>query len=388
MKQRHPGKKLIIDLGLALLLIGGFLLYFYIMPREEAGEGKVLGISESGVATFELPSGTVTEYEEQPTDETEGVTDETAQSRPEPGSGSGRGGGPNGGSQSGGGRGSGSPGSGGKSGGGNPGSGNTGTTEIDSDDTASITQTGAKQETLLHTLSEDDIYLTITKTELGEGNDQVTYYTADIYLTGVSQLKTAFAKGTYGKNMRETTQQMAADNQALLAISGDSYGNNEKGVVVRNGILYRSETNDAEVCVLFTDGTMKIYEPDELTREGVLEQDVWQAWNFGPSLLADGKVKSTFQTTSYLNRTNPRCAIGYVEPGHYLFVLVDGRDQGYSKGATMTELAQIMADEGCVLAYNLDGGKSSAMVYQGEYVNQPADGGRTISDIIYLERTE
>lgn len=386
MKQKHRVKKIIIDIGLALLLIGIFLLHFYIMPRKEAGEGKVLGDSETGAVTFKLPSGTLTEYEESksgPADEketgaeqngTRGSSDRPARSE---------------GDQK---KRQGSPGSqsekGGRSGGGNPGSGNTGTTEIESDNTDFITRTEAKAETLLHTLSEEDIYLTITKTELGEGSSQITYYTADIYLTGVKQLQTAFAKGTYGKNMRETTQQMAVDNQALLAISGDSYGNNEKGVVVRNGVLCRSETNDAEICVLFTDGTMKVYEPEELTQEGVLEQDVWQAWNFGPSLLDNGSVKSTFQTTSYLNRTNPRCAIGYVEPGHYLFVLVDGRDQGYSKGATMTELAQIMADEGCTLAYNLDGGKSSAMVYQGEYVNRPADGGRTISDIIYLERTE
>jgi len=379
MKQKHSGKKIMIDIGLALLLTGGFLLNFYIMPREGAGEGKVLGISETGAATFELPSGTMTEYEEtQPAGGIEKAPGGGSKSRPEPGSRSREGGDPDGG------------GSRGKSGrgGGNPGSGNTKTTEIQSDDTAPITRTEEKQETLLHTLSEEDIYLTITKTELGGDSEKITYYTADIYLTNVNQLKTAFAKGTYGKNIRETTLQMAVDNQALLAISGDSYGNNEKGVVARNGIRYRSETNDAEVCVLFTDGTMKIYEPDQLTRENVLEQDVWQAWNFGPSLLEDGKVKSTFQTTSYLNRTNPRCAIGYAEPGHYLLVLVDGRNQGYSKGATMTELAQIMADEGCVLAYNLDGGKSSAMVYQGEYVNQPADGGRTISDIIYLERTE
>lgn len=379
MKQLHPARKILIDVGLALLVTGIFLLQFYILPRQEEGDGIILG-SENGPAAFELPSGTLTEYEEpQPAGEAETVPGEGGKSRPGPGKRSREGGSPDA---------AGGSGKSGRGAGKNPGGGNTGTREIESDNTASVTRTEVKQETLLHTLSEADIYLTITKTELGEGNDRITYYTADVFLTGVNQLKTAFAKGTYGKNMRETTRQMADDNQALLAVSGDSYGNNEKGVVVRNGVLYRSETNDAEVCVLFTDGTMKIYEPDELIREGVLQQEVWQAWNFGPSLLENGKVKSSFQTTSYLNRSNPRCAIGYVEPGHYIFVLVDGRDQGYSKGATMTELAQIMAAEGCVLAYNLDGGKSSAMVYQGGYVNQPADGGRTISDIIYLERME
>ena len=100
----------------------------------------------------------------------------------------------------------------------------------------------------------------------------------------------------------------------------------------------------------------------------------------------NGSVKTTFQTTSYLNGSNPRCAIGYVGPGHYKFILVDGRNIGYSKGATMSELAEIMVNEDCLLAYNLDGGKSSAMVYQGNYINQPVEGGRTISDIIYFKK--
>jgi exopolysaccharide biosynthesis protein len=52
----------------------------------------------------------------------------------------------------------------------------------------------------------------------------------------------------------------------------------------------------------------------------------------------------------------------------------------------MSELAEIMANEDCLLAYNLDGGKSSAMVYQGNYINQPVEGGRTISDIIYFKK--
>ncbi|MDF2486836.1 MAG: hypothetical protein K0R46_3004, partial [Herbinix sp.] len=137
--------------------------------------------------------------------------------------------------------------------------------------------------------------------------------------------------------------------------------------------------------VLFTDGTMKTYSPEEFDASEVIDQGAWQAWTFGPELLdGDGHILASFNTTSYLNSTNPRGAIGYVEPGHYKFVVVDGRDKGYSKGVTLSELAQIMVNEGSKTAYNLDGGKSAAMVYDGSYVNQPAQGGRTISDIIYI----
>ena len=140
-----------------------------------------------------------------------------------------------------------------------------------------------------------------------------------------------------------------------------------------------------QICVLFTNGTMKTYAPDEFDADEVIAQSAWQAWTFGPQLLdGKGNILSSFNTTTYLNSTNPRCAIGYITQGHYVFVVVDGREEGYSKGVTLSELAQIMVDAGCNSAYNLDGGKSAAMVYQGEYVNQPADGGRTVSDIVYI----
>ena len=336
-------KVILFDFIIALLCFGAFILYFYIMPHKGEQNATVL-INETATESqaFALPDSE---------DNTKTKTRPSGQKR---------------GNNE------------------NAGNGNTNTKSIVSEN-SSLDFSG-KTNTALETFKSDSMQLNITKNELGEGNDKITYYTADIYVTSVKQLQTAFANGTFGKNLRETTVQMAEDNNALLAISGDSYGNNETGIVVRNGILYRSDTNDAEICVLFLDGTMKIYTPEEFDQEKILECDVWQAWNFGPSLLDNGSVKTTFQTTSYLNGSNPRCAIGYVGPGHYKFVLVDGRNIGYSKGATMSELAEIMANEGCLLAYNLDGGKSSAMVYQGSYINQPVEGGRTISDIIYLKK--
>ena len=68
-----------------------------------------------------------------------------------------------------------------------------------------------------------------------------------------------------------------------------------------------------------------------------------------------------------------------------MLVVVDGRSEGYSRGATMTELAQIMAGLGCQCAYNLDGGGSSAMYWNGAIINQPSNGGeRATSDIFYI----
>ena len=44
---------------------------------------------------------------------------------------------------------------------------------------------------------------------------------------------------------------MAVENNALFAINGDFYGNSERSIVIRNGIKYRDDVNDADVCVLF-----------------------------------------------------------------------------------------------------------------------------------------
>lgn len=263
---------------------------------------------------------------------------------------------------------------------------NENTTDIASDDSESTSISAEdKSEVEVNQYKSEHIALNTNKVEIGSGSNKITYYVSDIYVTNVKYLKSAFATGEYGKNLREAVTDMAEENDAILAISGDFYGNSEEGVVIRNGVLYRSELSDTDICVLFKDGTMKTYSPDEFNADEVIKQGAWQAWNFGPALLdGNGNILKSFNTTSYIDSSNPRCAIGYVGEGHYVFVVVDGRNEGYSRGASLSELAQIMIDEGCKTAYNLDGGKSAAMVYQDQYVNQPADGGRTISDIIYL----
>jgi exopolysaccharide biosynthesis protein len=65
-------------------------------------------------------------------------------------------------------------------------------------------------------------------------------------------------------------------------------------------------------------------------------------------------------------------------------VLVDGRQPGYSEGLSMKQLSQLFYDLGCKVAYNLDGGQTAVMAFMGEMVNQPYNGGRDVSDIIYI----
>lgn len=209
----------------------------------------------------------------------------------------------------------------------------------------------------------------------------VVYYVADIWIRDISNLRTAFAEGRYGTGIHEELEKMAEDNDALLAITGDYFGARPEGVVIRNGQLYRDSSLE-DVCVLYSDGVMETYTEEEFHLQEAEARGIWQAWSFGPQLLLEGRAVSEFETGIY--RSNPRSVIGYYEPGHYCFIVVDGRQDDYSKGMNLAELSQLAYDLGCKTAYNLDGGQTSAMTYMGELVNQPYNGGREISDIIYI----
>jgi len=83
----------------------------------------------------------------------------------------------------------------------------------------------------------------------------------------------------------------------------------------------------------------------------------------------------------------PRTAVGVIDDNHLVFVVVDGRSPGYSAGVTMTGLAEIMQGLGASTAYNIDGGGSSTMYFDGDLVNDPLGVGRerATSDILYIE---
>jgi exopolysaccharide biosynthesis protein len=193
------------------------------------------------------------------------------------------------------------------------------------------------------------------------------------------------ASGEYRLGSNAWPLDMAEKAGALLAVNGDYFGIRNQGVVVRDGVLYRS-TPYKDVLVMYRDGTMRTFPRDGLEPADLKDPGVWQAWSFGPMLLSDGQPMTAFD--SNVTALNPRTAIGCYEPGHYCFVVVDGRQPGYSVGMTMAQLSRLFFDLGCAVAYNLDGGQSSEMVFDGRLVNKPYRGGRYVSDIVYVARPE
>lgn len=219
------------------------------------------------------------------------------------------------------------------------------------------------------------------------GSD-ITYTLADIYVSDITHLKTGFAQDTFGVGYTEMLSDMSARIGSVLAVNGDSYNNNrhkENGIIIRNGVIYRSAPTNVETCVLNRDGTMKIYAPDEITEQALIDGGTYQSWIFGPSLLDEnGKAKTHFLTWKYIRESHPRTAIGYYEPGHYCLLVVDGRLKNSSRGMFLDEMSQFFEDLGCKAAYNLDGGHCSFMIYDGQTMNRPYKPEQDISDGIFI----
>ncbi len=215
-------------------------------------------------------------------------------------------------------------------------------------------------------------------------------YVADITLSSAQYLKTAFAEDTYGKNITAKTSEIAASKDAILAINGDYYGVKKSGYVIRNGVVYRDTPNGSDILCICSDGTMKIVNDNDQTAQQLVDDGVWQAFSFGPSLIENGSVcVGTDDEVDMARESNPRTAIGLIDKNHFVFVVSDGRTNE-SAGLSLYELAQFMSTLGVKTAYNLDGGGSTTMYFNGQIVNNPTSGGsrikeREISDIVYIK---
>ena len=229
-----------------------------------------------------------------------------------------------------------------------------------------------------------DIVLTTMRVE------NTTVYVADVQLADISLLKTALAGNTYARNLTETTSVQAANAGAILAINGDYYGAQERGYVLRNGVLYRaSAQSGTDALVIGADGSFRIINEGETSADTLVREGAWQVLTFGPALINGGQV--TVSSSDEVGRamtSNPRTAIGQISEGHYLLVVSDGRTKE-STGLSLRQLAELMQSLGAQIAYNLDGGGSSTMVFQGRVVNNPTTNGRSIrersvSDIVYI----
>ncbi len=177
---------------------------------------------------------------------------------------------------------------------------------------------------------------------------------------------------------------MSRNAGAILSMNGDYCNNQKSGFLVRNGDVYYDDPMEYDLCVLFSDGTVETYSPSEYDPQELIAAGAWQSWKFGPRLLdAEGKAMTAFNTTSTIEKEEaPRSGFGYYEPGHYCFVVADGR-QSHARGFVLSDFAQLFEELGCVRAYNMDGGASSVLTFNGATFNRPS-GYRELGEILFI----
>lgn len=220
----------------------------------------------------------------------------------------------------------------------------------------------------------------------------VVYHVADIYVGSIENFQTYLAGGNFEEleyYRSDSPVKISEDAGAIVAINGDYCNNQYSGILVRNGVLFMTAQTECDICVLYYDGTMETYTPDEYISEEILSNEPYQIWKFGPELLDEyGQPCTDFNTGYAIKWENPRSGLGYFEPGHYCFIVVDGRQNGYSRGIEIEGFAQMFADLGCVRAYNMDGGASAIMTFNGEEYSRKSNGGRDIGDILLIRETD
>ena len=257
-----------------------------------------------------------------------------------------------------------------------------------STNTATASQ-AAKTATVTDSSYKDD-NISINLSETTVNNTQV--YVADITVTSSDYLKTAFAQNAFGTNVTAKTSETAADNNAILAVNGDYYGANSTGYVIRNGVVYRDtvreNSNNGDLAI-YKDGSFKIIYEDQISADQLVKDGVVNLLAFGPALVENSEIAvGTNEEVGQAMASNPRTAIGIIDENHYIIVVSDGRTSE-SKGLSLYQMAEIMKSYGVKTAYNLDGGGSSTLYFNGQVINKPTTGGnkiseRAVSDIVYI----
>ena len=257
-----------------------------------------------------------------------------------------------------------------------------------STNTATASQ-AAKTATVTDSSYKDD-NISINLSETTVNNTQV--YVADITVTSSDYLKTAFAQNAFGTNVTAKTSETAADNNAILAVNGDYYGANSTGYVIRNGVVYRDtvreNSNNGDLAI-YKDGSFKIIYEDQISADQLVKDGVVNLLAFGPALVENSEIAvGTNEEVGQAMASNPRTAIGIIDENHYIIVVSDGRTSE-SKGLSLYQMAEVMKSYGVKTAYNLDGGGSSTLYFNGQVINNPTTGGnkiseRAVSDIVYI----
>lgn len=192
------------------------------------------------------------------------------------------------------------------------------------------------------------------------------------------RVKVATAKNIQEKG--ETVSNIAKDNDAVAAINaggfhdpnGTGTGRLPYGFIMQDGNYVIGKDVGPDEAVDFVGFTKQgNLIAGTYTKMELSDMDAVEGITFGPPLIVDGKKMITDGDGGW--GIGPRTAIGQKKDGTVIFVVIDGRQPGYSTGATLRDVQDVLYEEGTYIAANLDGGSSTTLYYNGKVVNKPAD---------------
>lgn len=230
-----------------------------------------------------------------------------------------------------------------------------------------------------------EVSITIDTGETTQDGHPVVYYVADIYVASLDNFVTKVANDDMSYYSTQNSEALDKAANAILSICGDFLTYQKGGFMMRNGEIYVDDHNLNSICVLYSNGEMETFDGKQYKIDEIKEKDPVQVWSFGPALLDEnGETRSKYTVSSTVAQRNPRSAVGYYEPGHYCFIVVDGR-QKHSAGIKIPLLASIFEELGCKVAYNLDGGGSAVMMFDHKTYSKQSNGAdRKLGDLLVI----
>lgn len=179
---------------------------------------------------------------------------------------------------------------------------------------------------------------------------------------------------------------LAQTSRLVFAVNGDYYPYRADkkmnvGNIIRQGtVLYNFDPKHSlkypnlDTMVLRDDGTLSVYAASEYSADELLAQgNVHDALSFGPYLVRGGKLRAYNGNSADV--PEPRSAFGMVEPGHFFFVMVEGKmPKGGEQGMNLYQLAELLYARGVVEGMNIDGGSTATMIFMGTRLHRTGKG--------------
>lgn len=180
----------------------------------------------------------------------------------------------------------------------------------------------------------------------------------------------------------ETVMTMVENENGIAGINGgafndgenyDSNGGNPKGLLIEDGnLVFPLDPDDNTVYHMIGLNSVGQLILRHCTANWALENGIVGCVTFSPFLIVNGQglVNESSGGWGIASRT----AIGQRETGEIIFLVIDGRQPGWSLGCDLDVVQKILLDEKAYNAALLDGGSSTTMVYRNTYINRPSRG--------------